>query len=241
MQRCWPRAPAESRGIGGCSRSFASNYVLVSVTLVFLPFTIASIFEPSGVLTFYPLVRTTRYHIVVQQYRASHDVASIEFQYRFPTSDVLWVGKGALQSSKREGDREPSPPCSIYGRLFLHFFAQSNPQKACPRNGVMHEKVSLGGLVHRINNKNCSYSSFRYGTVPRATFHYNFILRGTEVARKKLGKKNAGYPGTRVPGIKNGYPGTQASNWHYPVGRVGSGLRNLAGTRFGRVPAGSYL
>ena len=50
-------------------------------------------------------------------------------------------------------------------------------------------------------------------------------------------------PGTRVPGTRQKimYPGTRASNWHFPAGRVGSGLQNLAGTRFGRVPAGSYL
>ena len=48
----------------------------------------------------------------------------------------------------------------------------------------------------------------------------------------------AEYP---LPGKKNGYPGSRSSKWHYPAGRVGSGLHNLAGTRFWRVPTGSYL
>ena len=45
----------------------------------------------------------------------------------------------------------------------------------------------------------------------RTIFHSKFILRGNEVGRKNF-KKNAGYPGTRVPGKKtgtrqkNGYP-----------------------------------
>ena len=38
----------------------------------------------------------------------------------------------------------------------------------------------------------------------------------------------------RVPGARhtNGYPGTRSSKWHYPVFRVGSGLKLFCGYPF---------
>ena len=50
-----------------------------------------------------------------------------------------------------------------------------------------------------------------------------------KIRRKKSFKKVRGtrapeYPGTQR---KNKYPGTRSAKWHYPAGRVGSGLQNI--------------
>ena len=124
-------------------------------------------------------------------------------------------------------------PHKICLYLYVHF-ARIQTHSNTPARCSNTRKFNFRGLMHRINNQNCSYSSFRYElTVVRTIFHSNFILRGTEVG--SLFVFCVGYP------EKYGYPGTRSSKWHYPAGRIGSGLQNTAGTRFGRVSAGSYL
>ena len=45
-------------------------------------------------------------------------------------------------------------PHEVYTADYFNIFRPVKPpQKACPRNGVIHEKASLGGLVHRINDE----------------------------------------------------------------------------------------
>ena len=146
------------------------------------------------------------------------------------------------------GPRTIAPIEYIWPTIFT-FSPHSNPPKSMPaqwRQWTNTTEGKLGGLMHRINKKNCSDSSFPYGTWNSNT-HYlplKFLKISFFVAikqrEKNKNKKNAGYPGTpqkkRVPGYRG------VKNWHCPAGRVGSGLQNLAGTRFGRAPAGSsYL
>ena len=90
-------------------------------------------------------------------------------------------------------------------------------------------------LVYRANNLN---SSGRFGcrAVVARMLSYSKKINGIVPWHRNRGKKKVKIKyqvGARVPGY--------SSKWHYPAGRVGSGLQKLAGTRFWRVPAGSYL
>lgn len=154
-----------------------------------------------------------------------HDTVSI---YRYilsacPTSGTYVVGRKKLTAVFQAGDREPAPLQCI----FLHF-SRIQARITRPRNGGSTPEGKFRRPLHRIENQNCSHSSFRYRTVARPTLHSNLIVSVIESSREPLPPPKKTLPGTRH---KRGYRGTRWAKWHYPMGRVGSGLQKIEGTR----------
>ena len=94
---------------------------------------------------------------------------------------------------------------------------------------LTHEKASLGGLGIDTTIKTIRTSRFGIQQQYALSSTQNSFLEAMLLKKCRV----PGYPGTRQ---KNGYPGTLSSKWHYPAGRVGSGLQNMTGTRSGGYP-----
>lgn len=132
-----------------------------------------------------------------------------------PMSDMQWVGKCALQSCKREAVNHR--PHSVY---VVSFFAIQT-QNSTP---VKHGKTRLGGL-HASNQRSKLFVvvvSVQNCSTHHTIFHANSIPRGTGIGRNNF--KN-------IARQQSGCLGTRSSKWHYPAGKVESGLQTLAGAR----------
>ena len=129
-------------------------------------------------------------------------------------------------------------------RVYFHILRAFKPIILRPRNGVIHDKATLGGLCIEPTIKTVGTLRFGRTAVIHTIFHSKKISRHwhcLEIKRKNV-NNNAGYPGTRQ---KNGYLGTRPSKWHYPAGKVGSELHGaypfVASTRKAHLVPGCVL
>ena len=168
MQRCWPRAPAESSGIGLASRFFASNHVLVLgnrffasnhvlvlLMLVFFPFTTCFDFRTLRCIDLLSICCCALLHsksAIPSQSLRCFNRASISL------SDIRYVrcsGSENVHCSLLIGRPVNHRPHEVNLAEYFTFFAQSKPPKSMPAQWGNTREGNFRRLMHRFNNKNC--------------------------------------------------------------------------------------